>query len=359
MILKPFSHQAEMDYKAFLRQNYYVLLKENIIKKLNLKGINKISKENDDSFIELNESQIISRKFEDQILSPDLISEAEIPVISEIAKEKLEKNEDSKVKEISFLTLGSSFPSEMFDIVWVLEMASQEIKSGLEVIKDSIIFSEKSDNFEKCTENFKIYKNYLENPSDYKLLKSAKEGFEKCIEDYKGNPFPHFYLGLIYHRPTNIFDLDKSLNEFIEAKKYADEIENHYFSAICGFIISWLYYVNNDLDKAIECSLGAIENEFMNLPEIYFNIAKYYAAKKDSENAIKYLDEAIRRFDHLYAIKADIDEDFSLIKPELLKYFTNLKEEERTKVTNALNEMGISFVDSKDQQEKTVEETPT
>jgi len=171
----------------------------------------------------------------------------------------------------------------------------------------------------------------------------VKEGFELCKKGYQGNPFPHFFLGLINLRPTIYFNIDLSLNEFIEAKKCSDEIEIFYMSAISSLMIAWIYYIKKETDKAIDYSLKAIDMEFMNLPELYFNLGKYYAAKKDSDNAIKCLDEAIRRFDYLYAVKADIDDDFNLIKPELINYFVKLKDEEKSKVMSRLSDLGISF----------------
>ena len=64
-------------------------------------------------------------------------------------------------------------------------------------------------------------------------------------------------------------------------------------------ILGWLYYVDNDIDKAIELTLQAIDEEFMHLPEVYYNLSKFYAVKKDSRNSLEYLDEAINRFDNL------------------------------------------------------------
>jgi len=331
MIQKPFSRLLNISYRDFLNQNYYVALNHHGLKKINLKGLNTISKANDPGFIEIEEKQIIQRKFESFDLSSELIVNEEKELVAEI------------IKDNSFYNLGAAFSIEMIDIVWIFEMSSEEFRKGLAVIEDSLHFCDKADSYIKFIESTKKYLKYLENPSDHRLLSEVKQGFEDCIKEYKGNPFTHFMLGLIYHRPTVYFDLKKSLKEFSEAKHYSLEIENQFMAAMCNYMIAWFSYLDSDIDKAIELSLIAIDNEFMNIPEIYFNLAKYYASIKDHENSLKYLDEVIRRFDFLYAIKADIDEDFKQIGQELKEYFIKLKEEEKSKVKDRLKEMGIIF----------------
>jgi hypothetical protein len=343
MIQKPFSRLLNISYRDFLNQNYFIALNNHSLKKINLKGLNTISKANDPDFVEIEEGQIIQRKFESFDLSPELIVNEEKELVAEIIKERLEKTDQYGNMDISFNNLGAAFSIEMIDIVWIFEMSSEEFRKGLAVIEDSLHFCEKADSYNKFIESSKKYLEYLENPSEHKLLSEVKQGFEDCVKDYDGNPFAHFMLGLIYHRPTVYFDLKKSVKEFSEAKRYSLEIENHYMTAMCNYMIAWFSYLESDVDKAIELSLVAIDNEFMNIPEIYFNLSKYYAINKDHENSLKYLDEAIRRFDILYAIKADIDDDFKLIRQELKKYFFKLKEEEKSKVKDRLKEMGINF----------------
>lgn len=352
MILKPFSRSMNISYRDFLNQNYFVALNDHGLKKINLKGINKISKENDPNFTEIPEENLVPRKFEDFNLSPELIKNEEKQTVANVVKGRLEKVDKDGDVEISFSHLGAAFSIDMLDIVWIFEMASGEVTGGLEVIKDSMNFCDKGSTFDLTIESSKKYLKYLENPSDHGLLVNVKQGFEDCIKEYDGNPFAHFMLGLIYHRPTVFYDLKKSIFEFSKAKEFFVEIENHYLKELTDFILAWLYYIDSDTDKAIELSLEAIEEKFMSIPEIYYNVSKYYASKNDSENSIKYLDEAIRKFDYFYAIKADIDDDFNNIKPELTKYFFKLKEEEKSKIMLKLNEIGINFVaDKKDPQE--------
>ena len=343
MILKPFSVSMNVNYREFISQNYFMILPDHGLKRVNLKGINKISKENDSAFKELEEKDIIPRKFEDMKLTCELVTEGDKSYILDIARKRLEPSDKESCTDINFNSLGAAFSFEMLDIVWLNEMEKAEIHQALDVIKDSLVFNGKGD----LNEKFKIlthkYSKYLENPSDNSQLSDVKSGIEECIKNYYENPFSHILLGMIYLRPTSNFDLNKAFEEFISAKKYSQEIENHYLLGCCNFVLAWISYVKADTNKAIEFSHEAIDNEFMNIPEIYFNLAKFYASLKDHENALKFLDEVIKRFDLLYAIKADIDDDFNLIKYELKQYFIGLKVNEKAKATEMLSSMGVFF----------------
>jgi len=351
MILKPFSVSMNVNYREFISQNYFVVLPDHGLKRVNLKGVNKISKENDPDFKELEEKDLIPRKFDEMNLTSELINEGEKSYISDQSKKRLESSEKDKCADINFISLGAVFSFEMLDIVWLNEMENAEVHQALDVIKDSLIFSGKGDLNEKFKNFTQMYSKYLENPSDKNQLSNIKSGIEECIKNYQENPFSHILLGMIYLRPTIYFDLNKAYDEFLSAKKYSLEIENHYLLGCCNFVLAWISYIKKDTNEAIEFSQEAIDNEFMNIPEIYFNLAKFYASLNDHENALKLLDEVINRFDLLYAIKADIDNDFNLIKGELIKYFIRIRDEEKSKMLDKLNSLGIDFTNSADVKE--------
>lgn len=243
MILKPFSVSMKISYRDFLNQNYFIALNNHGLKKINLKGINTISKANDPNFIEIEENKIIQRKFELFDLSSDLINNNEKDLVTTIIKERLERVDKDGNVDVSFYNLGAVFSIEMIDIVWIFEMSSNEVRKGLEVITDSLKFCEKEESMNVFINSVNRYLKHLENPSDHKLLIEAKKGFESCINEYNGNPFAHFMLGLVYHRPTLFFDLKRSLKEFSEAKRYSIEIENHYMTAMCDYMTAWLAYL--------------------------------------------------------------------------------------------------------------------
>lgn len=338
MLLKPYSINSDINYQDFLKSNYIFRIKDQGLKRVNSKGLNKIGKANDPEFEEITEENIPKRKIEELELNPVLISEEEKRDASEILKVRFDEKSENK---FNFSDIGSSFTIEIADIIAVNEMKSGDLSKGIEVIKDSMIFAEKGEAFECFMINLEKYLKYTENPSEIRFLEESKTGLENCLSDYQANPYANFLLGLIHHRPGVYFDLDKSAEYFEESKKHSAEMEDHYMKALSGFMISWLFYINNETENAIKELLEVADEEFMRIPEVYFNMSKFYALQNDHENSIKYLDEAITRFDYFYALKADIDDDFKNIKPELIKYFEKLINDEKDKISENLKQYGI------------------
>lgn len=349
MILKPFSNKMEISYRDFLNQNYFIVTDKHELKKVNLKGINSISSANDPLFEELNDNKLILRKFDSFAISPSLLSENDKPKIAETVKSRLEKDPAAEDNDISFTKLGAAFSIEMFDIIWIFETDSKDMHNVLEVLKDSCEFCGKGEQFDNCVTGIRNYYDYLKNPTDFSKLSAIKADLEKCIAEYEGNPFAHFIMGLIYHRPTQFFDTEKSFSAFTQAKKFFSELECKNLTAHCDFMLGWLSYVKNDIDSAIKFTSDAVNPEIKVIPEILYNLAKYYASIADKENALKYLDEVLMKYDFLYALKADIDDDFSGIKDDLLKFFERKRDEEKSRLISQLSELGVKFPPKKDQ----------
>lgn len=346
MLLKPFSNLWDISYLDFLKQNYVVNIPNIGLKKINLKGINRINESNFKDSKEIEEKQLVKRNFEDMDFSPTLINKNEM----EAAKKLLDgrtsyESEDSEIKiqKLSFYDFGAIFSIEQLDILWMFEVKDDDLASGIDIINDSLNFSEKQDILEIFENSMLKFSKYLENPAKNFLLQEALKGFEKSVEGYKENPFAYFYLGLIYHRPTDLYDLKKSKDFFILSEKYAKEIENDLLVALCNFMIGWISYVEGDLDKAIEGSLKAIERDSILIPEAYYNLSKFYALKRESGKSIEYLDKVIDGLDNIYSLKADIDDDFKDIREELDNYFVELSKSGKEMVNSLLEEYGITI----------------
>ena len=227
--------------------------------------------------------------------------------------------------------------------MWIFELKDDDLASGMDIINDSLEFSEKQDILEIFEDSMSKFSKYLENPAKNLLLQESLEGFERSIKGYKENPFAYFYLGLIYHRPTDLHDLKKSKDYFILSEKYAKEIENDLLVALSNFMVGWISYVEGDLDKAIEVTLRAIESDSILIPESYYNLSKFYALKRESGKSIEYLDKVIDGLDNIYSLKADIDDDFKDIREELDNYFVELSKTGKEMVNSMLEEYGITI----------------
>jgi len=343
MILKPFSHNAGIKYRDFQLQNYFILNKNLSIKKVNLKGINAISKANNDDFTDLEEKDLFVRKFDELELDQVLISRDNFKIVNDECKSRLEKENENQQNDLTFSHLSAAFSYEMFDIVWIEELMTEQHREGINIIKDTMIFGGHEKYFGIFTENLNKYDRYLQKPTEFEVLQTIKESTEENIKAYENNPFDHFLLGLIFHRPTRFRDLEKSYIEFNKSRELSEEIDNHDLIVMCDMMLSWLAYLNEDYTQAIALSQRAIDNEFLGIPELYYMLAKYYACIGDIKKMISYLDEAAMKFDKFYTIKAAIDDDFLKYDSKLKDYFKFLMEEEKKNVFTKLKHMGIIF----------------
>ena len=344
MLLKPFSTSWEISYLEFLKQSYFIKLPDMGPKKVNLKGINKINEANFKEYKEIAEKELVERNFEVMTFSSTLIKSETEHAKRLLENRTIEENEGSEIKiqKYTMNDFAAIFSIELFDMLWINEVKNGELTEDLDVIRDTMTFGGHNEDLRVFEKSIKQYSKYLENPTKTEFLAESLKGINKSLEGYKQNPFAYFYLGLIYHRPTDLFDLQKAIEAFKNAEKYALENEEKVFAAYIDYILGWIYYINGNIDEAIKVSLNSLDKDLIILSETYFNLAKFYAIKKDAVNAIKYLDIAVANADNFYTLKADIDDDFISIKGELEKYFIHLRDEARKIVDSSLNKFGIS-----------------
>ncbi|MDA3778809.1 MAG: hypothetical protein PF487_01015 [Bacteroidales bacterium] len=345
MLLKPFSTSWDISYLEFLKQSYFIKLPDMGPKKVNLKGINKINEANFKEYKNIDEKQLVERSFEGLTFFPALFKSETEHAKKLLQQRTIEENEDSdiKIQKFTMNDFAAIFSIELFDMLWINEVANGDLTDDMDVVRDSMTFGEHIKELEIFEKSIEQYSKYLENPAKYFYLENALEGFNKTIEGYKENPFAHFYIGLIYHRPTDLFNLQKSIEAFKNAEKYALEKEEKIFAAYVDYILGWIYYIEGDIDEAIKVSLNSLDKDSIILSETYYNLAKFYAIKKDAINSVKYLDIAVANSDNFYTLKANIDDDFLPIKDELEKYFTHLRDSARKIVDEALSEFGINL----------------
>lgn len=314
-------------------------------KKVNLKGINRINETNFKGYKPIIQDQLIERNFEVMTFSPTLINSETEHAKRLLQQRAIDENENSEIKiqKYTMNDFAAIFTIELFDLLWINEVVSGDLTDDMDVIRDSMTFGEHVKELDIFEKSMGKYSKYLENPAKHTYLEDAYEGFKNTIKGYKENPFAYFYLGLIYHRPSHYYDLEKSKEAFKNAEKYALENERKVFSAYIDFILGWICYVEGNIDEAINVTLQSLDKDLIILSETYYNLAKYYACKKDAVNSIKYLDIAVANADNFYTLKANIDDDFNPIKEELEKYFIHLRDEARKIVNSSLSEYGISL----------------
>ncbi len=77
------------------------------------------------------------------------------------------------------------------------------------------------------------------------------------------------------------------------------------------------------------------------IPEVYYNLAKYYAYLGEAEQSLGYLDHSIQQFDPLYSLKAEFDPDFEEIREELSAYFLRIRDQEAQQLKQKLSIFGL------------------
>ena len=216
-----------------------------------------------------------------------------------------------------------------------------------------------------------LFEQYLENPKEYPLLQASKENFIQSLKHFNGNPIVFLYLGNIYELPTDKYSLEEASKNYSMAVSFSRGANNTSLLTHSLFHLSWINYVMGNIDDAINHGLEAvkiIENTFFEkkniyntdrqaskiiekyygqgilhadalisslakqskepfrkkmpeeIPELYYNLAKFFALKKDAKKSLSYLKYAIDNYGKGYAEKANNDLDFQYIRNDLCDF---------------------------------------
>ena len=240
-------------------------------------------------------------------------------------------------------SLKASFDIGMTKVISQFELQRSELKDGFNKLADLLENSRKTEARERYLDGKAEYEKYQQFPDEPQFLTDALEYLKLSIEIYKGNPYAHFYLGHIYQEPAIYYDLKKSLEHYKLCATYGKGTQNDSITALGYFNASWVSYVLEDVDEAI--NLAELSKNFDDdLPENWYNLAKYHAYKKEPRKSLTYLDTAIKRFDPNYTVKANMDIDSTKnIKPALETYFLEIRDDEAKELDDKLKNFGIQL----------------
>jgi tetratricopeptide (TPR) repeat protein len=222
--------------------------------------------------------------------------------------------------------LKASFDHGMMGIVAQFELQREEMQDGFARLADLLAHQQKTRARERFLDGKLEFERYQAHPDEPQLLIDARDYLHDSLQQYRGNPFAHFLLGLIYLEPVAHFDPGRALDHFLRGVTYAKSLENYPLAALCAFEAGWVHYLRGEIEQAIEQSELARSFDPDALPENYFHLAKYHACQGEAQPALQHLDTAVQRFDPLYTLKADIDPDFGPIRPQLDPYFEQLRD---------------------------------
>lgn len=232
------------------------------------------------------------------------------------------------------VNIGAKLDMSFASIVQQFELQRSELKEALNEIKDILRNRKKTDAHERFRDGKAEFESYLKFPVEFNLLEDSLKYLQESIRIYNGNPFAHLYLGHIFERPTKLYDLKKAKEHYRLCASHSKKNNYNQLTAQGFFLSGWICFADHKLDEAIELTEEAWNYDKENIPEIAYNLAKFYAIKKQPSESIYYLDIAIQKFDPEYAAKASLDRDFEDISMELNKYFTKIRNQEAENFTN-------------------------
>lgn len=182
------------------------------------------------------------------------------------------------------------------------------------------------------------------------LLDKALEAFLKAEEKDDTDFFIQFQIGKLYlygiDEDDNVIDLPKAEKHLRDSTRYGKaeiavipEFKRWAGEALLHASIAYYAQANDQrvrgdfaepkefVSKAFQLAQQACEI-YPSLSESQYHLAKYAALLGDAETSVHSLKEAIAQ-DIAYCIKADIDQDFNNVRPEILKLFEQVQEETR------------------------------
>ena len=229
----------------------------------------------------------------------------------------------------------------MVSIVSQFELQREALQEGFLQLSNLMENQHKTAAQERYLDGKLAYEQFLAYPDEPQFLTDALDYFQQSITAYRGNPYCHLYLGHIYHEAAAYYDLALAKEHYGLCATYAKGTHNKSLAALGYFLAAWIAFVSGEAEDALTLGLQSIEYDPTGLPEAWYNVAKYYAAKEETESALYYLDYAVRHFDPLYTLKASLDLDFVPIKAALDTYFLQIRDEEADLLAEKMRNFGL------------------
>lgn len=216
-----------------------------------------------------------------------------------------------------------------------------DIVNGLEGMKSTFEwgFSELVWQIEKQRGTLQEILETLQKPLDTQakeLKKRAERAYENgwfddALQDFLESEKKSKYDFTVHQNLGNIYFFhkaqpDKALKYYEKAAKYAKP-ESAFHASFALLHVGLIEYLRENFNKAYEATSKAIELS-PELQEARYEHAKYCTKVGEYEEALGHLKTVISN-DRYYAVKANLEEDFNVMKPKLLSLFGNLRDDAR------------------------------
>jgi len=223
-----------------------------------------------------------------------------------------------------------SIKTDIQRIQWLMSKGRAKLFTNLD---SASIYAKKALTFNKTLKIDSLYANYCRLQGSIELYEGNNIGalkyYEKAYDIYLkignvSNMSRMIYdMGIVYY---NSSQFDKSLEKYLEALKYAQQIPDLHLMSDCYSTISFIYSEKKNCNKALEFMLKSLDidtklNYLIGLAYTYSNIADIYAnlGLLDSERQNRY--KSIKLFSEL-----DNNQGLAMAYSGLGSYFSSINQ---------------------------------
>jgi tetratricopeptide (TPR) repeat protein len=218
--------------------------------------------------------------------------------------------------------------SELCEVRWAVERHTVVSEKILRVMLDSL-GNESRQYFEQGV------RCYETNENDF-----ARERFSKALEANRTNHFAYQYLGFVAVAEDNS---NEAIRNFDLACKFA---ETGYYKALALSHLARSYHALGD-DKTAANFAKSATISYPDTAKFWYELASYNALLGHLDETIRALKEAIKR-DWTYWAVVSSDKDFDRLRFYINNLLDELRESERQKARQAINELIGAINSSKD-----------
>ncbi|MCP4716659.1 MAG: hypothetical protein GY868_16180, partial [Deltaproteobacteria bacterium] len=174
----------------------------------------------------------------------------------------------------------------------------------------------------------KMYRDGFRNLKDETWAGDTLRLFLSLIEKFPQNALAYLYTAHLYHYQPRHLNFKRALEYYgLCFSCAAADVEQHLIGAQGCFYAGWISaVVFGNLDEAVELTNHALELD-STLSEAHYHLAKLYISQADIPRTIDHIKEAVS-VDRRYCLKVVADDDFSLIKEDLRKYYFTVAEQD-------------------------------
>ncbi|MBI1929536.1 hypothetical protein HYR99_35480 [Candidatus Poribacteria bacterium] len=218
-----------------------------------------------------------------------------------------------------FSDLGANFDWGMGSALWKLEMRKRGLAQILQPLQVPLNAQEKA-------VRLRADEAYLQGWCD-EALKDYEASIEKNYQDFAA----YMSIGNIYlYHQVN---LDKALESFLKAGKYA-EPKSAYYASYAYLHIAFVCYLQEKDKDACKYAQKSVQLT-PEIPQVHYHYAKFSALTSNAQVAMEHLENATSA-DSGYCFKVNGDKDFDGVREYINRFCESLHQQAKQKATKVV-----------------------